>query len=132
MVPDPFDPGHLLGTDRDCGLKQTTDGGLTWDEVDISLFIVESCDRLLIHFNSFQPSLVYLGVNERDGKARLLRSTDGGSNWEIVSRQLPGQIEALRSTSLSSRGEIRLIAKFDHAANRFMGIDWPFGNWAGD
>jgi hypothetical protein len=130
-VADPFDPGHLLSSSDKCGLM-LTDGGLTWDALDLGSFLTARCHHLLIHFNPFQPGLVYLGVNKTDGEARLLRSTDGGFRWKVISTQLPGHFETLRSAVSSARGEIRLIAKFDHDAKRYSGVDWPFGNWTSD
>ena len=128
LVADPFDAGHLLGTADNCGLRRSTDGGLTWDALDLSPFLGAPCARLLVHFNPSLPGLVYLGVNKIDGKARLLRSTEGGAHWEVVSTQLPGHMETLRSVVTGASGEIRLIATFDHDTKRFKGIDWLFGN----
>ncbi len=132
VVADPFDSSHLLRSGDNCNLKRSTDGGLTWYAVGIDPLVTTRCHYALIHFNVFQPGLVYLGINETGGGGRLLRSTEGGVYWELISTQLPGRFETLRSCEPGTNGDIRLIVKFDHDAKSYKGTDRPFGNGTAD
>jgi photosystem II stability/assembly factor-like uncharacterized protein len=64
-------PGEGEGLPEDLGLRQSTDGGVSWNSVSL---------EGQVDFHRLRAvGDVVLGLSAHDGK--LLRSTDGGSTW---------------------------------------------------
>ncbi len=125
-VADPFDPGHLLSVHYGCSLIQSYDGGLTWNTIDLAGLIAKPCQRLIVDFNHFIPGLIYLGINYFKDGARLIRSTDGALNWQLISSEMPGHLIALQSGALNLAGKIILLAAFSDLEHLYQGKDTPF------
>ncbi len=124
---DPFNSSHLLTEVEDCRLLRSIDGGLTWFKLDMGSLLPRDCQGILIHFNAFVPGLIYVGINEKTDKTRLIRSLDGANYWHLISAQTYGHFEDLRSSGLDPSGRILLQARFSQFNTDFVGSDWPFG-----
>ena len=101
---DPHDPdivyvaaiGHNYTYNEQRGLFKTTDGGKTWDK---TLYVSERVGCVEVAMDPDESSILYAVMWERDRKAwnnveagsgsGLYKSTDAGSNWELLSEGLP-------------------------------------------
>lgn len=87
VLPDPDDPDHLLvGTSHmawGATLRETRDGGETWDEISLRPPGEEAdhpLNRVWQIARSPEPDTIYAGVDE----AALHVSRDGGRTWDEV------------------------------------------------
>ena len=81
---------HIVGTGRTplLGVFKTTDGGATWARlaVPFDYMVSQGWFDNIIGVNPANPDIVYAGG------VKLIRSSDGGANWERVADQLAGGI----------------------------------------
>ena len=92
--------GRLWGPSEERGLFKTTDGGKTWEKV---LFVDDNTGVIDVKMNPKDPDTLLVATYERkrdgfDGNdpvtkygegAAVYRTTDGGENFEKVSKGLP-------------------------------------------
>jgi len=101
---DPHDPdivyaaaiGHNYTYNKQRGLFKTTDGGRTWNKI---LYVSNRVGCVEVAMDPDDNSILYAVMWERDRKAwnnveagpgsGLYKSTDAGSNWELLSEGLP-------------------------------------------
>jgi photosystem II stability/assembly factor-like uncharacterized protein len=76
---DPKNPLHLLASDLQQFLLESTDGGTTWHQVPTPIAIVES-----IEFSPTQPGIV-LACSPNGG---IARSSDSGTTWKLANTGL--------------------------------------------
>jgi photosystem II stability/assembly factor-like uncharacterized protein len=88
---DPKNSLHLLASDLQQFLLESTDGGTTWHQVPTPIAIVES-----IKFSPIQPGIV-LACSPNGG---IARSTDGGTTWNLANTGL--QTTACRNMGFDS------------------------------
>ena len=104
IVINPDDPNIVLvaayGPQRNSGgergVFKTTDGGETWENV---LYISEHTGCWQIHMDPRDPNLIYAAAHQRQRRLNtgvyggpesgIYRSTDGGTNWELLTSGLP-------------------------------------------
>ena len=89
-----YGPQRNSGGER--GVFRTIDGGKTWENV---LFISEHTGCWQIHMDPRNPNLVYAAAHQRQRhlntgvfggpESGIYRSTDGGTNWELLKKGLP-------------------------------------------
>lgn len=105
IVVDPTDPntvyvgamGHAWAPNPDRGVFKTTDGGKTWKKV---LYVNDTTGVSDLALDAGNPKVIFAGMWEFrrypwtlvDGGSAsgLYRSTDGGENWEKLTKGLPG------------------------------------------
>ncbi len=101
IAPDPTQPGVLLSGSRQSGLWRSTDHGQSWTQVyaapltDAPLFNLYDDDPpapypapvAQVVFDPVNPQIVYAGL---DGFG-VIKSLDGGLQWQPVSNGLPAQ-----------------------------------------
>ena len=101
---DPHDPdivyaaaiGHNYTYNEQRGLFKTTDGGKTWNKI---LYVSDRVGCVEVVMDPDDNNILYAVAWERDRKAwnnveagpgsGLYKSTDAGSNWELLSGGLP-------------------------------------------
>ena len=89
-------PGHAFGPSEDRGVFKTTDGGKTWTKV---LYKNEGTGAIDLVMSPENPDILFAALWEFERKAwgaktggpdsGIWRTTDGGENWEEISRN-PG------------------------------------------
>ena len=90
--------GDLFGENPDRGVYKTTDGGQTWDQV---LFVSDSTGVVDLAMHPTNSNIVYAAAWERirrpdrrrytGATSGIYRTTDGGTNWELLTNGLPSQ-----------------------------------------
>src|SRR5436190_9184128 len=106
VIVDPRDPnvvfvaalGHVYGANPDRGVYRTRDGGANWQQV---LFKSNDVGAIDLAFDPGDPQTIYASLwNTRRPPwsiyppsygpgSGLYKSTDGGSNWQQLTRGLP-------------------------------------------
>lgn len=80
---DPIDSNHILVGSSDSVLSITSNGGITWDRIQLPTTVATLKISTVI-FNPANPQTIYAGsgnnYNPHDGQA-LYRSNDGGKTW---------------------------------------------------
>ena len=76
IAPSPFDADEIFAGIGSSGMYRSTDGGLTWGELDVD-FVVGRMTRLV--FDPVRPGTLF-GAST----TTLQRSTDGGATWEQI------------------------------------------------
>ena len=90
--------GHTYGPQEERGIYKTTDGGKNWDRV---LFTDNGTGGIDLAMNPKNPEVLFAGMwsvhintwglNSGGPTGGVYRSTDGGKNWEPMSKNgLPG------------------------------------------
>jgi len=88
--------GHLWGPNEERGLYKTSDGGKTWNRL---LYIDENTGVVDVAMDPSDASIMYCATYQRrrtpfgfdgDGPgSALYKSTDGGRNWNKITKDLP-------------------------------------------
>lgn len=89
--------GHLYTPNKERGVYKTTDGGKTWKQ---TLYVDDNTGVVDLDINTQNPNEVYAAAwyrtrsawnFEEGGKSSgIYKSTDGGSTWNLVTRQGAG------------------------------------------
>ena len=100
--------GNLWNASSERGLYKTTDGGKTWDKI---LYVDENTGCSDVAIDPQNPDILYAGMWEfrrtpwsfsSGGKGSgLFRSTDGGTTWSKVTKDLPEGILGRIALSVS-------------------------------
>jgi hypothetical protein len=123
---DPFNPPHQLAYTRDGGLLTRRDQGESWTTVAISEFLVDGNTISAIAFDEFVPGLVYIAINKPAGGHRLLRSTDGGATWRLISDSQDNSLVALVAGPLLADSRVVLYARLEGRPDVYQAIDYPY------
>jgi photosystem II stability/assembly factor-like uncharacterized protein len=97
--------GHPYGPNEERGVFRTVDGGKTWQKV---LYVDRNTGATLVEFDPAQPQTLYAALwGHSEGPwengsfssptSGLYKSTDGGSTWRRLTRDLPGPEQGIRS-----------------------------------
>ncbi len=83
--------GHFWSTNKNRGVYRTLDGGLSWEHV---LYINEKTGANDIVVSHSNPDVLYASMWENNpgifgSESGIYKSSDGGSNWEKLSGNLP-------------------------------------------
>ena len=73
-----------IGGGPESGLHKSTDGGVTWKEINKGL-PKGKMGRIGIAVSPVDPNYVYAIIEARDGKGGFFRSTNRGENWSKMS-----------------------------------------------
>lgn len=73
-----------IGGGPESGLYKSTDGGVTWKEINKGL-PKGKMGRIGIAVSPVDPNYVYAIIEARDGKGGFFRSTNRGENWSKMS-----------------------------------------------
>ena len=82
IVIDPLNHSTLYAGTISGGAYKSTDSGVTWSRINNGVSGLKIIRTVLI--NPVNPSILYLGA---DGE--ILKSTNGGGNWELVLKLSP-------------------------------------------
>jgi len=111
--------GQAFGPNPERGVFRTRDGGKTWQKV---LFINESTGAVSLAMNPANPDEIYAGAwrGERRpwtiisggpaAECGIYKTTDGGSNWQKLSRGLPQTLIGKVDVDISRSRPERLYA----------------------
>jgi len=106
------DGGYLLAT---------SDGGVTW-KPPVGLIPQELADLLDFHVVTHEASTILLGGNPG---ACLLRSTDNGQSWKLVSLPLTGRLNRLHflnPTEVIGVGSLGQIVRSSDSGNTWQSV----------
>jgi photosystem II stability/assembly factor-like uncharacterized protein len=115
-------PGHAFGPSEDRGVFKTADGGKTWKKV---LYKNEGTGAIDLVMSPKDPDILFAALWEFERKAwgaktggpdsGVWRSTDGGENWEEISRNpgLPGGAMGRIGLTMSAADPERVYAIVD-------------------
>lgn len=110
---DPANPLHLLASNFQQFMLQSTDGGSTWQQVSTPIAIIQS-----IAFSPTQSGLV-LACSPNGG---IARSTDNGSTWTISNSGL--QTTACRKIAFAGSGVILAATPSGLYTSSDGGMSW--------
>lgn len=107
----PFEPTN------EKGLYKTTDGGGTWSQI---LFVDDSTGIIDMVMDPNDPETLYaaawtrvrnnfVSVVESD-KAQIWKTTDGGTNWNVLTSGLPSTVESRIGLAISATDSEKLYA----------------------
>ncbi len=115
VAPDPLDPNIIYGASRDGsgsgGIKVTRFNQATGDRQDIGPLSAKlrSVRTMPIIFSTVDPHVLYLGSNV------LLKTTNGGNSWEIISPDLTRE-------TYETPPSMRIFAPFDEEHGKHRGV----------
>ncbi len=93
VVADPQDSKILYAAIADNRLTKSNDGGNSWKEVDVPVVELSNDAKCIsaswVAISPNNPKLLFLSVYDQaygpsTERGTILRSTDGGNNWEII------------------------------------------------
>lgn len=109
--------GHPFGTNAECGVFRSRDGGVTWEKV---LFVNDSTGASDLAMNSRNPRVLYAGLWRGERKPWTLisggpeggvyKSADGGDTWEKLAGGLPEGIVGKVGVTVSAADPDRVWA----------------------
>jgi photosystem II stability/assembly factor-like uncharacterized protein len=89
--------GHLYSPNKERGVYKTSDGGKTWKQ---TLYIDENTGAVDLDINPSNPNELYAAMwyrtrsawsfKESGKTSGIYKSTDGGNNWELLSKEGAG------------------------------------------
>src|SRR5215470_19722046 len=85
IAADPADPNRVIAGGDVSGFHLSTDGGTTWTTSNTGLTAGSQLQVASILFSTTTPGVVYAGVGKKGAGGGILRSTDGGGTWSVLS-----------------------------------------------
>lgn len=89
--------GHLYSANKERGVYKTSDGGKTWKQ---TLYVDENTGAVDLDINPSNPNELYAAMwyrtrsawsfKESGKTSGIYKSTDGGDNWELLSKEGAG------------------------------------------
>jgi photosystem II stability/assembly factor-like uncharacterized protein len=89
--------GHLYSPNKERGVYKTSDGGKTWKQ---TLYVDENTGAVDLDINPSNPNELYAAMwyrtrsawsfKESGKTSGIYKSTDGGNNWELLSKEGAG------------------------------------------
>ena len=77
LLINPSNPQVLIAASSD-GIRRTSDGGATWSNTQSGYFMD-------LEYKPGDPTIVYASTYNINGNAKIYRSTDSGSTWNLIS-----------------------------------------------
>jgi photosystem II stability/assembly factor-like uncharacterized protein len=119
VAPDPLEPSIIYGASRDGGsggIKVTRFNQSTGDRQDIGPVggNLRSVRTMPIIFSTVDPHMLYLGSNV------MLKSTNGGNNWEAISPDLTRE-------TYETPASMGIFAPFDEEHGKHRGVIYAIG-----
>lgn len=131
IAADPSLPGNLLlGVEHFCmgmpgvhdgDIYRSTDAGLSWELAAISGTGAISPVTAIAH-DALTPTIVYASTGLWGTGAGLLRSTDGGANWERVGGSVPA-LDFVTDLAVEQSAPYRLFAWTDVPTGLYVSED---------
>ena len=138
IIPHPTEPSTLYVSTmgipfeptNDKGLYKTTDGGATWTQ---SLFVDDSTGIVDMVMDPTDPDIIYAAAWTRvrnnfisvtgSDRAQIWKTTDGGDNWQVLTKGLPTTVESRIGLEISPTNPQKLYALYvDHDGYNVEGI----------